>query len=537
MPMTGDDPAVANPTDREGERGIVLAIAAISMVMLLVFTAFAIDLGSVYIHRQEDQTAADIAVIAVGFDRYTTATATAAAVDALNKNLGTSFTAASMNTCGTVGMPTGWSSYAGANCLSHDTSWTRLMLHVPPQTYKTSFARLAGIESFDHTAFAVVSIEGPTGGGGVLPVIAQANAGSYQCLKVGASNVPDDQCNNSSSGNFGLANFSKWGNEAMGTTAECNGDGKDRMSEHLAMGIDHDISRLNFAPHNGTTVIDTSSCGAIPAPNAVTTITGNVPNWVGHGIIDGAMFSDGRPARLRRVEGVDWFTDTIIDGKTVDDTPLWEFINPSLGVGDNAPRSCRTDQFVGNAGGLNTDNDLDMTSLPLTVATHLISVPVKDRMIKLIERCFDHYRGVAWTDHGAFNPGDPSVGCTGTCNKALFTRDSKAEFPNFYDIQLSSRFAYVPVTNTPSIGWNGNSTLTVDSIAPVYLQRVYGGNCDPSGCGVTFDPGFGYTSSASSNTVSAFTAFLFPPGSLPGGLDLPGAPSELGQHRIPRLIR
>ncbi len=510
------------------------------MIMLLVFAAFAIDLGSVYMHRQEDQTAVDVAVIAAGFNRFDSASVTAAAVDSLNSNLGTSFTAADMNTCGTLGLPSGWVSYTDANCLAHNRSWTRLMLRVPPQTYQTAFAKLAGINSIGHTAFAVVSIEGPSGGGGVLPVIAEASAGSYQCLKVGASNVPDDQCNDNAGGNFGLANFASWGNEGMGTAIDCSGDGKSRMSNHLAMGIDHDVSRHGFAPHNATMVVDTSSCGTIPASNAVDTITGNVPNWVGNGIIDGDMFSDGRPARLRRVGGLDWFETTTIGNKTVDDTPLWEFIDPTLNDGDNVPKSCRINQFVGDGGGLNPDHDQYMSSISAlnpAVTVHLLTLPVEDRMIKLIERCFDHYRGIPWTDHGAFNPADQPTGCSTPCDDPIFTLNTRKEFPDFYDIQLSSRFAYVPVTNVPSSSWNGTSVLTIDSIAPVYLQRVYGGNCDVSGCQVSFDPGFDYSTTTSSDKVSAFTAFLFPTGSLPAGLDSPTAPIEVGQHRVPRLIR
>ncbi|MDA3041094.1 MAG: hypothetical protein O3C27_16505 [Actinomycetota bacterium] len=176
-------------------------------------------------------------------------------------------------------------------------------------------------------------------------------------------------------------------------------------------------------------------------------------------------------------------------------------------------------------------------SVNAATVPHLLTFPVEDRMIKLIERCFDLYRGIAWDDHGAFQPAEEPQGCPDGCDDPIFTRDSDEEFPNFYDIQLSPRFAYVPVTNIPTTDWNGNSTLTIDSIAPVYLQRVYGGNCNPSGCGVSFDPGFGYTTIASSDNVSAFTAFLSPQGSLPGKLSLPSAPSELGQHRVPRLIR
>lgn len=524
--------------NRQDERGAVLAIAAVSMAMLLVFAAFAIDLGTVYLHRQDDQTAADLAVIAAAADRFEDVQAATTAADTLNANLGTSFTVADMNTCPSITMPSGWVTYTNYNCLARDASWTKMLLQVPPQSTPTGFARLAGVNAIDHSAFAVVAVLSPNKGG-VLPVIAHANAGAYQCLKVGASNVPDDQCSDNNSGNFGLANFGQFGNQELGTVNDCGGDGKSRMADHLAMGLDHDVSRYLFRPHNTNVVIDTVSCGTQPAPNAVETLTGNVPNWVAAGMIDQATFSDGRPARLRRVGGMSWFDETVIDSKPVDDTPLWEFIDTNLSSA-NVPRSCWSDQFVGDGGGLNPDNDAEMSDIGIPsdpVVVHLLNIPVEDRMIKLIERCFAHYRGDLWTDNGAYNPGEPAAGCTGPCDDPIFKKNTEREFPDFYDIQLSPRFAYVPVTNADPSTWSGGTALTIDSISPIYLQRIYGGNCDTNGCDISFDPGHGYTSTVATDKISAFTAFLFPRGTLPDGLDLPSAPVEIGSHRYVRLIR
>ena len=94
-----------------------------------------------------------------------------------------------------------------------------------------------------------------------------------------------------------------------------------------------------------------------------------------------------------------------------------------------------------------------------------------------------------------------------------------------------------PDFGTPAREDGATVSLTIDSIAPVYLQRVYGGNCSSGGCDITFDPGFGYSTSQSSQKVSAFTAFLFPTGTLPPSLNSPYAPNELGAHRFARLIR
>src|SRR5215472_4041005 len=50
--------------DRKSERGSVLPLVALTIVTLIVFTAFVVDLGPGYNERRLDQTAADAAALA-----------------------------------------------------------------------------------------------------------------------------------------------------------------------------------------------------------------------------------------------------------------------------------------------------------------------------------------------------------------------------------------------------------------------------------------------------------------------------------------
>ncbi len=533
----GDSVDVERPSTegREGERGLALPLSALILVVLLLSAAFVVDLGQLSLERRRDQSAADVALISGAMNRTTQSSLENAIVDSLNSNLNTTFTTADLNTCAGDTIPTDWTALPGANCLSRDTSYTQLRLRIPTQTFQPVFAGLAGIEELPHTAIAAISDRGQAN---ILPFVISSNAGLYECLKVGASNVPDPACSDSNSGNFGTVTFGLWGNSQMGTSRDCTGT-NSQLVVNLAQGLDHNLSVYGEAPHYTTTVIDTNSCGTTPLPNAMQTDTGNSPNLIYEGALGDGPFPDGGPGRLRRVGNLGWFDDTTVAGKTVDDTPIWEFINPSLSALDNVPRSCYKDQFVGDAGGLNPDNDTDMTALPLPVAEHLILVPTADRMIKLVERCFAHYNGDEWDDGGAFLPADPPVGCGGVgvvCSDPVFGIDSAVEQVDIYDIQASPRFGYVPETPASS-NINGNTSIVISGFRAVYLQRTYGGNCSNSGCPITFDPGVGYSNNTNTNKVSAVTAFVFPVGILPNGLADPDAANKIGVNRFIELTR
>ena len=522
--------------DQRSERGAVLPVAALLMVALLLMSAIVVDIGHLSLERRADQTAVDIAAITGAMNRSSDSQLIESVRASLDENLSADFTTADMNTCDADVLPANWTAYPSANCLAHDESWTQLQVRVPTKAFPTAFALLAGITELEHSAFARVYSRQ---GGLVLPFALSATANGYECLKVGAANVPDNRCSGPMAGNFGAVTFGIWGNEMKGTTKDCTGTSTQFVT-NVAQGVDHGLSRRGRQPHGTVDVIDTVSCGAIRDPNAMTTTTGNTPQNLGDGLFGASTFPDNGPSRLRRTGGESWFGTTSVAGATVDDTPLWEFIDTTLSSADNVPQSCYKNQFVGDPGGLNPDNDEFMTALPIDVAEHLITVPVPDRMIKLLERCLAHYEGQAWDDGGAFLPAENPIGCGGlgsVCTDPVFGRDSSKESgDDIVDIQASARFGYTPQLTVDSIP-SGNTMVRIDRFRAVFLQRVYGGNCSTSGCPITWDPGVGYSSSTSTGKASALTVFIFPAGILPRGLSDDGALDSIGVNEFIELTR
>ena len=502
------------------------------MIMLLLFSAMAVDLGLLMTARRQDQSAADTAVIAGTPERHNESVLAQTVLDSLNSNLNNAFVLADLNTCPVETLPnTNWATYPNYNCLAHNQSVTEIRLRVPTQEMDTVFASLGGLTTVSHSAFAQAG-DVPRGTN-VLPYAVAPNSGVYECLKVGAGNVPDPDCSGSSSGNFGRVVFGLWGKESLGTTQDCTGT---KMYEiNLAQGLDHDLSRYGYSPHFSPIppIIDTVACGSPSAPHAMKTDTGNVPDDTYDGLIGSTIFPDGGPSRLQRLGGYSYFTDIEINSQVVDDTPLWEFI--SAGSSDNVPKSCHQDVFTE---GLNATPDwTDVTKVPAPVEIHLLTYPVQDRMLKLMERCLTHYEGLEWDDDGAMTitPGDTTKGCTGSCDDALFARDSVVEDEPEWDIQSSPRFGYVPEmieTTFPS----GVGTVRIGAFRAVFLQRSYGGNCTTSSCDFIFDPGFG-TNLSGQDKVNALTAFILPGTTLPGSLGDDDAPNLYGKVKFIRLTR
>ncbi len=275
---------------REDERGVVLLISVVMMVMLLLFASIVIDVGQVMIARRQDQSTVDVAVVAGAMNRFDEAELAATVLDVINDNVDSPMALADLNTCAAETLPTDWSTYPTYNCLAHNRSYTEIRLRLPEREINTAFGMLAGIDTISHSAFAQA---GDRTRGDVLPFAISATAGTYECLKSGAGNVPDDDCSGATSGNFGPVIFGLWGNELTGTTKDCLG--KDQFMTNLAQGIDHDLSIYGTAPHVLPTaqVVDTDSCGTTPAPNAMKTYTGNTPQNLYDGILSDTTFPDG----------------------------------------------------------------------------------------------------------------------------------------------------------------------------------------------------------------------------------------------------
>src|SRR5690606_20214517 len=245
------------------------------------------------------------------------------------------------------------------SCISY--SDTRVRVRLPDRFYPATLGGVIGVDDYRHSAFAVAGLEA-SGFGGVLPfaVTGVSAEGGFGCLK-SASNGQASAICGSTSGNFGYLDFSHYGNATLSTGRSCDpGDTKARLESNMAMGVDHDLSKVGTV--HLTPVVDapTGCNGLIPAPDAAQTETGNMSDLVTHGLVyrpdnkGGPIFPDGKPSRLRRHD------DRLLNGGAppritvhqrdgLDNTALWRFIPPSYGPGQattaNIPTACMRNQF------------------------------------------------------------------------------------------------------------------------------------------------------------------------------------------------
>jgi Flp pilus assembly protein TadG len=507
------------------ERGVVLVLAAITLVTLLIFSSFAVDFGGAYNARRQDQSAADSAALAAGSPMLiaNTQLVVGEVLDRLNANTNAGFTAADLNTCdGDTGTLPVVASVDGQNynCVSFNAARTQVRVRVPPREYVTTFARLVGVDTIGHTAFAIAGTPPQGAFGGVLPFGVTAATGTgHICLKTGPGPLDSAPCDGPTSGNFGYLNFAHFGNEQMGTPTSCSGQGTNRIPANIAQGVDHDLSLYGVPPHGNTSVIDHQSCGAVAGPNAADTNTGATPNIVGNGLHSGTNFYDNEPARLRRRAPVtpDYFQWTNLGPYNLDDNPLWAFIPPGLThLNANIPESCEYGVFVGPNGELP-----NMARLPSGLQAHLAGRSTNDRMLLLLSRCIRHYETGTWSN-GGYSDSRTAPRCgAGACDDPVFARDDA--FPGqVADIQQTPRFGYVPVLVETNFPPGASSPVRFARFRAIYIQRV----CIGQPCAIEFDPGVGMSSSSADPRATGFTAFAFPDDMLPFEIGSPTAPMD-----------
>lgn len=525
------------------DRGIVIVFTALLLIVLMIFAALALDLGSLYSARRNDQNAADAAALGGSIILTGTDAALVAQVkDSVNKTLGTALSDAQWNSCGGITDPDAVDiAMSGANCITTNGARSQVQVRVPTRTLPAIFGRAAGVNGFDHTAFAIAGVTS-AGFGSVLPfgMPAGGPGDGYSCIKSGSGGTSVEPCNGSTSGNFGYVDFSEYGNTdpAYNTPLDCgNGQQRQRTANNMAVGVDHDLSRYGQAPHFSTQVVDLSACAQSPQtsrPNAMDTQAGNtVSQALTPGIAFGTSFSDGGPGRLARSSPLLFDGAGVtknVGGTQLDNNPLWEFIPTSFPAGTSVPDSCQKSVFTDVFGG-------NLNNLPGNVKTLLLLKGTPERMRLLLQRCFTHYTGASWTANGAISGGGDPSSCPNTgCTDAVFSRNSStSDAPDLPDIQYTPRFGYVPQLTTAFP--NGTATVRIASFRAIFLQRLLG-SCNGNSCGLDFEPGFSTPNMAGvSADAEAITSWVFPPTMLPNGLAGDSAPFDVGKNRFVRLIR
>lgn len=364
---------------RAEERGIVLPLTAIMMVLLLAFTAFAVDLGILYSERRQDQSAVDNGALSGGrvmigngspedvFSDIASVTYANMGTPSFDEDTWWSMIAGvngeencldddavgegfpdPLELSGSISAPGGATIPAGTvvECINFDDADnpSRLRVHLPMIQVEAIFAQVVGINGYESSAFAEVGVSNPRDIGGVLPfAIAAASTGlSEVCLKADSQSEYEG-CDSGTTGNYGRLDLSVFG--FLNAPEDCAGTGNadDPLAINTAQGLDHYLA-LSPTATPSPIYTDASECTGAKDddPNEAETQTGNAANGFNAGLIgfDGeSVGSVDLPTGLQgRLMGINpkldasyqpGVTNTIKvsnDDRFIEDVPLWQFL-------------------------------------------------------------------------------------------------------------------------------------------------------------------------------------------------------------------
>lgn len=472
---------------RGEERGAVLVLTALSLVVMIAAAGLVIDLGYAWSRRRVAQNSADAAALGAAQDLPNLTTTESDAKSLAQTNYpGGSFPWATCSDTSQLSV-----SASDTPCISYDSSFTQVRVRLPQQTIPTFFGPIIGIDSTKTFAAATARVVG-AGFGSIEPfALFSGFTTGLACLKQGPSGHQIASCDDPTTGNFNLLDITQYGNTTLHTPQRC-GDSfqRDRVIDNIAIGADH-----AFTIYNGTELDD--ACGQ-PGPNTIPPRTGNDVSAFDTGLVHGTASdtSDGGGARLTRGQ----YPKATVMGVQLDNQPLWDFI-PEQTL-PNVPQSCQRATF---------DSLLQAT-------------PVDQQQTTLeaaLEQCFTDYQNGNYTGVVFGTRTDPF---------------GKAVPIDLYDIQLSPRFAYVPqfLQSQPPNG--SSSDLNISAFRAIFMQNVYAG-CTGNGCSVDFAPGPWNTGplGSSNQNAGAMSAWVFSASMLPPGLS--GNPSAVGQNTYVQLAQ
>lgn len=328
------------------ESGATLIFVALVLTLLMGAAAVAIDLSAGFNERRQDQTSADLAVLAgaLSYPDY----------DAIVEEV---MATARLNVDG-VYSDAEWialwqnctDSYPGFTGITHSTLGTIdcigihpsfLRVRVPDQLVDTSFGRILGFDSLSTHAGAIVQLIDHAGAG-ALPFAVRGDASpGFLCLDTGPRGQAVDECNGPERGSFGNIAPPRFGVPGF-STPDCSGQvSGENVAPAIAMGIDHELHSLASIPGNPDDnprnnavdayanmdeCIDEGGDFAAYADgypiNGVYIDTGNNAKAdVTLGLMTGTNFADGYDARLTRSSNT-----RMVGGYALDNTPLWSHL-------------------------------------------------------------------------------------------------------------------------------------------------------------------------------------------------------------------
>ncbi|HEU5300633.1 MAG TPA: pilus assembly protein TadG-related protein [Acidimicrobiia bacterium] len=471
---------------RSDESGAVLVLTVLAMTVMLGFAALVVDIGYTRMKSRQIQNSADAAALGAAQDLPVANAAVETAKSLAVTNLPDG--AFPWSTCtDTNKLP----ATTSTQCISFDSSYTNVRVHIPEQSYPTFFGRVLDRNTLTAAASAEARTVG-VGFGSIEPfgLYHGFNAG-VTCLKTGPSgHRTSPVCSGPVTGNFNMLDIRQYGNPTLQTVARCgNAQQSERLQNNIALGADHIFRVWTDAPD----VVD--ECGN-PGPNTLEVRTGDFQSAFDDGMVHASTLDDGGPARLRRGS----YPKATVAGVALDNKPLWEFIPAETLAG--IPAACQRATFDG-----------------LLAATP--AAERKAAMRTALESCFD-----AYISSGSTAP-------LFTANTDPFGPESPIDL---YDLQLTPRFAYVPQfleVNPPA---GASEMVHIEGFRAVFLQQLQSG-CNASSCDVDFEPGSWNTAPQGglNHKAESISVFVFADWMLPAGLAT--NPNAVGKNRYVQLVR
>lgn len=334
------------------ERGATAVLVAMSMLVIIGFAALAIDLSIGFNERRQDQTAADVGVMAGAIETlgpnslirdhildFTRRNVVATYTNAEWRGLWEGCTdpeRADLNASGfnfvPVAAPAGWS-VATIDCISMDAGGF-IRVNLPQLEFDTTFARLLGFDTLDTNADAIARLA-PRGGGSILPfgLPSVAGEGGYVCLKDTAGGISEPPCDGSEQGNFGAIESPHYGTQPDGPPRNCTGSPKtDVLAVNIAYGIDH---RILPDPDGLAANEIRDTCANMDnnlTPDTLFTFQG-VSGGFAEGLATGPVPGGIAPPLLQQGSN----PKLNVHGYNLDNRPLWAYIDPSLSVSSAPP--------------------------------------------------------------------------------------------------------------------------------------------------------------------------------------------------------
>lgn len=353
---------------RLDERGATAIFVAMSLLVLIGFAALAIDLAVGFNERRQDQTAADVGVMAGAIETLGSSEEIRDLIlDFTGRNVVSSYSAsdwqakwegcvddelASLNSGGynfiPVPLPSGWNHPSGRlDCISVDQGgFVRVKL--PTLEFSTSFAKVFGFDELQASAGAIARI-GNRAGGGILPfgLLSTSTEGEHVCLRDSSGGHAEEPCDGPDAGNFGALESPFYGSQPDGPPKNCNGSPKkDILAVNIARGIDHRVV-LDSDGSTSNEVRDTcASMDGGQTPDTLNTFQG-----ISQGLLEGLVSGPvpyGYEPRLQRGSN----PKKNVHGYNIDDKPLWDYIDASLTAsnpGVDIPAECEAGSFDNSA--------------------------------------------------------------------------------------------------------------------------------------------------------------------------------------------